>query len=314
MGINLAVVTRIAVATCVASGIALPPAWAETSLGPDVLSARRAADAVRMLPGVVEPAQIVTMSVPMDGVLAKIHVTEGQQVIAGQELAVLDNRIAAESVRTAAATAQQQFDIRSAQVELAMARRYRKRLEYAHELEAASDLELDQSQERLEQAEANLAQARGRHTVALAQLELERARLASHSVTAPFSGRIVRIEGRCGQTMTQADTLLTLVNLETLRADLHVPFIWLGKLEVGQSYPLAADAPVQGPLWAKLVAFEPMIDAATKTFRCVFEIENAAGELPAGFAVRLLATHDFSKLTDSPAVSDRTDELATASH
>ena len=99
--------------------------------------------------------------------------------------------------------------------------------------------------------------------------------------------RVVAIEGKIGQSMDVNDELLTVANLRVLRVELNLPIRWLDQLEIGRAYDLAAEAPVDRILTAKLIWYEPMINAATHTFRCVFEIDNQDESLPAGFVLRL---------------------------
>ena len=54
------------------------------------------------LPGVTQPSQQVTLSVPVEGVLSELLVTEGTEVEAGQPIARLDDRIARAAVASAA--------------------------------------------------------------------------------------------------------------------------------------------------------------------------------------------------------------------
>ena len=243
---------------------------------------------VAMLPGMVEPEQLVNMSVPLDGVLGELAVREGDFVIKGQLLAKMDTRVAEEAVRVAEASANQQASIEAAETEHRAAQSYLNRVRYASELQAASELEIDQAHDRVEVTKAGVAQAKNQQQVALTQLALEQARLRAHSILAPFTGRVIRIDAKAGQTMTRSEPLLTLVNMQTLRADLHVPIRWFRKLKVGETFELMAYEPVDAKIPARLLSCEPLIDAATKTFRCVFVIDNSSEDLPAGFSVRLV--------------------------
>ena len=241
-----------------------------------------------MLPGVVEPKEAVDIAAPRDGVLMKLLVAEGRSVSKNQVLAIMDNRVTTAAVSVATGVAGRQAEIELAEIHLQTTQRFLKRVEQAHQHQATSDVELDDAREEYEKAKSELAQAREQQRHAQAVLELERARLDAHNVRAPFDGRVLRVTGREGQSMTRSDGLLKLANIKTLRVDLYVPVQWFRKLEVGDQFWLSADAPVEREIPALLVAYEPVIDAGTNTFRCVFEIENQDESLPAGFVVRLV--------------------------
>jgi RND family efflux transporter MFP subunit len=224
----------------------------------------------------------------LDGVLREILVREGQTVEKDQILAQMDNRVAEAEVRLAQAICARSGAMARAEYELKLADNVLNRLLSVEDRQAVSELEVDQARSRRDEANAALAQAHEQALEARIQLDLALARLETHNVRAPFAGRILRIDARTGETVTEADPLLTLANLKTLRTELYVPIEWYPRLKVGQSYQLAASAPVDQRVSAILAAVAPVIDAATQTFRCVFEIDNDDLRLPAGFAVRFI--------------------------
>ena len=252
----------------------------------------------KMLPGIVVAVDAVTLSVPMNGVLDRINVTEGDRVTRGQPLAALDDRIALASVRLAEVLANHNALIVQAQQQQLQMERFLSRVSKAHASKAASDHELDQAKAEFNSACQSLKQAEERQEQARAQLELERVKLAGHQIVAPFDGCVSRIAAHVGQSMNTSEPLLQIVNLSQLKVELHVPANLFGKLVVGSEYSLDAGSPVNGHILARLKASENMIDAATNTFRCVFLINNLDEKLPAGFVARLAA--------NSSATSTRT--------
>ena len=245
---------------------------------------------VSRLPAIVEPVQSVAMSVPADGLLMRIEVAEGDRVARDQILAQLDNRVALASVKLAEQTTRRAASIQGAESTLDSARRRLERLKRLGQ--AVSDDELDQAQTAVSQAETNLELAREQYRESLAQLELERARLDSLNIRAPFDGVVIQIDAQPGQTMTRSDSLLTLANLSQLKADLHLPVEWFGKVHLGDRCKLKASAPVDAILDATIVSMEPRIDAATRTFRCQVEIDNADQRYPAGFSVQMILENE----------------------
>ncbi len=251
------------------------------------LGSDRALDVVEMLPGIAESARLVELAAPLDGVVMRLPVAEMDDVQAGQPLLELDDRVARAALDIASAVAQRTGQLSRAKGELRWAIRFQQRVEEAFQQQAASELELDEAGSRVEQAQAALKQAREANREARAELELEQARLALHTVAAPFRGRLIRLRAKVGQTVKAGEPLMTLADLSTLVVEMNVPIQFFNQLELSRSYTLAAQAPLNRELPARLVSTEPIVDAATETFRCVFEIENRHLELPAGFAARL---------------------------
>ena len=245
-------------------------------------------DIVTMLPGIAEPARQAVLAAPLSGVLMSVKVREGDQVKPGQILAVMDNRIAAAELQYAKVTSRQTAEIGQAQVTLQHAKSLLLRLLSVEDRRALSELEVEQATNRRDQAAALLDAVREQASSAGAKLELAKTRLEVHNIRAPLAGQVIRVDAQPGQTLSGPEPVVHIVDMRTLRVSLRVPVTFFGKLEPGDGYHLAASAPVNRSVPATLVACEPMIDAATQTFRCVFEMDNANRALPAGFATRLV--------------------------
>lgn len=245
------------------------------------------ADSIEMLPGIVEARQSVDMAFPTMGTIAKIDVIEMQSVEEGQLLARMDDRLARASLAAAEAVASRGAMLLRAKSAVSLAEKYLGRVRDAYGKSAASGLELDEAEGRVEEARAGLEQAHEREREADAQVALEQVRLNGYELRAPFAGTVTRITGKPGGTGNPNEPILRLTNSSQLRVVLHVPVSYFGLLKVGESYTLEAEAPAPPFVVAQLLAHEQAIDAATDTFRCVYEIENSDLSLPVGFVVRL---------------------------
>jgi RND family efflux transporter MFP subunit len=284
-------VTAITVVGCIAiaaTASAKQPFWPFTPLLESAASQPSPSNVISMVPGIVQPVRKVSLSGHVRGVLMEVRVREGQTVAAHQIVAVMDNRVSVAEVRLAAAANARQAAIREAQCQLQLAENLLSRLLEVKQQDAVSELEIDQARSRRDQAKASLDQAHEQACEVTIRLELARARLEAFNVRAPFAGHVLRIERHPGETVIETDAILTLASLDVLRAELYIPTQWYGRLTIGSHYQLAAAAPLNHPVAAKLISFDPVIDAGTQTFRCVFEIDNSDGQLPAGFAVQFL--------------------------
>ena len=240
------------------------------------------------------------MSAPLQGILVEVQVKGGDRVKTGQILAVMDNRVAKAAVSAARAAADRTAEVDYSKHALALARSLFARHKALQDAQAGAEFELEQARAQRDQAEATLASALEAQLQAKRSLELEEARLGVHNIRAPFDGEIVRIGATVGTTLTPSDKLLTIVCLDSLEAELHLPLELFGALHPGKSYRLWAFAPVDRPIRARLASASPMIDTASKTFRCLFTIDNRDRQLPAGFGVRFDLSHPESYREDSP--------------
>ncbi len=94
-----------------------------------------------------------------------------------------------------------------------------------------------------------------------------------------------------GSTVSQGMPVVRVADLSRLRAVVFVPYEWHADLRPGVVLPVRADIPVDRLLDAVVVSAEPVIDAATRTFRCVVEIDNRDRRLPAGFTIVVEEDH-----------------------
>jgi RND family efflux transporter MFP subunit len=243
---------------------------------------------INMLPAVAKPLEIAELSTPTDGALVTLNVREGDQVQQGSLLAVTDDRIAAASCRVAEAGASREASLAVAKAKQTLAEQYLARITQTFSEKAASGLELDEARSRVDEARAMLLEGYELKREARAKVDLEQARLDDHRLRAPFSGTVTRIKKHVGETLTRDDVLMTLVNLSRLRAELNVPLQYIDHYPSNSTARLIASLPHQPLLQATVVHVDPMIDAATNTFRIVVEIDNTDQALPAGFAIRLI--------------------------
>lgn len=244
---------RPLIALSLACGFATPILDARETPTPDALPA---------VEGIVKPARQVVLKAPLVAKVKEILVDEAQQVEQGTLLVQLDDAVQAAMVAHAEA-AQKLADLALQSTR------------DIHRSHAATDFELRRAELEAEQAAATL--------------RLEQARLAQYRVEAPFRGHVVRIQAREGATVGEDDAVLVFAELDPLEAEFHLPAACYRDLRVGQAYELAAGPPVNDTLTATCKTIEPLLDPASATFRCVFTIENAETQLPAGFAVRMEA-------------------------
>ena len=257
-------------------------------VGEDLPDVRYEWDAPVLMHGIARAENEVTMAAPFDGVLSELRVKEGDWVEWGDVLAVMDDRVARSAVRVAEANAELSSTIDHARQDLLLADDLLKRMTAADDGFAIAEFELHQARVRRDQARAALAGAEQEQRRAIERLDLERARLDTHLVRAPFDGLVTLVPASAGQTLTSDDPLVRVVDHRRLRVEVFLPLESFGGLRQGDECRLRAQAPVADTITGEVTFVEREIDAASETFRCVFRVDNAEGELPVGFAVELM--------------------------
>lgn len=261
-----------------AGGQSAPPGLGPGS-GPGLASAYR---------GLVVAEKQVELKAPVEGILRELLVEESQRVQAGSRLAAMDDDVQEATVRAAMVRAENTTEVTIRQLALKESIIRLERMQDLYRNGAAQEWELRQAQLQRDMAEAELEAARLQLKLAVESLNVERRRLDKLRVNAPFDGRVVRLNTVAGATLRQEDSILLFVDLSRLKAEFHLPAELFNLFQVGKFYDLEAEEPVNRRLRARLRSVEPVIDPASRTFRCVLEIENAEESLPAGFSVRLI--------------------------
>ena len=72
---------------------------------------------------------------------------------------------------------------------------------------------------------------------------------------------------------------------------MHLPLSLFGRFKVGQAYGLMGDEPIRKKIEERLKIVDPVIDLASRAFRCVFQIDNKGKTLPVGFTAQLPVAH-----------------------
>ena len=244
--------------------------------------------AAERVQGLVDPGREVTLAAPLDAIVAELPLEEGDRVRLGDAVALMDDRLQLVEVEKARLRAQAEAPLQEAEAVLAEQQIVVERAEEAQAGSAASDWEVRRARLQRDQAAAALLDAEDQRRLAVTELRLQEELLSRHRVNSPFDGRVTRRHVEPGTHLQRGEEILSLVSLQPLHARIHLPIEFFGRLEVGETYALEPDFVISTePIRARLIALDPVIDSASRTFRCLFEIDNADEALPAGFVVFL---------------------------
>lgn len=244
--------------------------------------------------GLVRPSRQVTLRSPLNEPLAQVLVEESQRVEAGEVLAQLDSGEQALAVEAARLEAESEAQVRKARLTVEEAEFSLEHLTELASRDVAGSWEIRRAELELRQAEADHDLAEERAARAELDHQRQQARLARYTLTAPFDGTVHRIEADEGTLLSSEQPILSVVALDPLQAVVYVPIEEFGELRTGDRYAFEAAAPVDRRLTGELITIDPVLDPASQSFRCVFEIANPDLELPAGFTVRLVGAADDS--------------------
>ncbi|WP_417735807.1 efflux RND transporter periplasmic adaptor subunit [Rosistilla oblonga] len=255
--------------------------WDALQYDPSILATRS------QLHGIARGKLESEMRFEIPGVVAKVHVRDGQWVEKGEPLLSLQDAVVRAAWKVAQAQASQHGTVEAARLEAELIGRQLDRLQQAFREQASSEFELEEKRSQFAQAQAALTVQQEEANAAGANLELKAAELQKFHLVAPFAGQVVRIDKKQGQPIDPNESALMIVDARRLEIEMFLPIALFGEIAVGHQYAMRADAPVGRSLQATAIYVAPIVDATSGTFRCLFEIDNTDLKLPAGFAVRL---------------------------
>jgi membrane fusion protein (multidrug efflux system) len=193
-----------------------------------------------------------------EGVVTVLDVEEGRRVRAGARLAQIEDEA-------------QRFTLQEREAELHSAEAAFQRAQKLHADKMLSEQQFIEARSEYETARARRDRAR---------LDLERC-----AVRAPFAGVVALRMVQPGQMVKEGALMFRVSDPDTLRAELLLPEEELGRVRVGQRvtlFPRVGGAPAE----ARVTRVNPVVDAASGTFRVVIDLDNRRAGLPPGISVR----------------------------
>ena len=210
--------------------------------------------------GSVRSDESVTLRPEVTGRIAEIRFREGQAVTKGSLLVKLDDSVT-------------KADADQARANLWLAK-------------SKSDRAAELNQKGFVSAQAK-DEAEGGLRVAQATVQSAEARLAKMEIRAPFSGVIGLRQVSVGDYVKDGQDMVNLEAIESLKVDFRVPEMFLRQVQVGQSLQLTLDAVPGKTFEGKVLAINPLVDAAGRSVVLRAQIRNTGAALRPGMFARV---------------------------
>ncbi len=235
------------------------------------LEPQRIGDLVKVT-GTIKPAQEAAIAAQVGGPAETVAVRPGDHVAAGQllvEVGTRDLRLQLDQQRSTRA---------SSVVQLRAAEATLQRTKLLAEKGLAARTTLDTAQAEVDQLVAAIATQESQ--VGLAEANLERAR-----VTAPFSGTVATREIEPGQVINPGTTMLSIVDLSTVRVEVIASLKDSARIRVGQTVRLSVHG-LKGEHFAGTVdRVSPVAEAGTRSIKVYLSLDNPERTLRGGMFV-----------------------------
>ena len=221
-----------------------------------------------IISGELSPTREATVRAELGGAVLEVTVEEAQAVSKGALLARIETRTL-EDARQSAASA-----VRSAENQLAVARRETERTERLVEAGALAARELDVARNTVSAGEAAVADARSR----LASAERS---LGDTTIRAPFNGIVASRSVHTGDIVVPGAEMFRIIDPSSMRLEASVPSEDLSILRVGAK----VDFTVRGydrSFTGRIERIAPQADPTTRQVPIYVAIPNPGGRLVAG--------------------------------
>lgn len=265
---------RVRLLRCIAVGLLLQAtAWAASAPAAD-------------LDCLIEPSEMVAVSMPVEGLLERVTVDRGDVVEKGQVLATLESSVERATVAVARARAVMEAPIKGSQVRIDFGDRRLARTELAYKEGGLPLKELDEAETSKVLAEIGLLEARENKRLAGVELERAEAALALRTIPSPIRGVVMQRFLSPGEFAKQTP-ILKLAQIDPLYVEVIVPVAYLGRIAPGMVAQVMPESPVSGAYRARVIVVDRVVDAASGTFGVRLELPNPGHRLPAGLKCRV---------------------------
>lgn len=238
----------------------------------------------------LEPDRIVDIASIKRERIDALHVREGDHVMQGQLLVTFANSVTTARLRLAEEAAGFQGDIDAA---TALVEQRKSRVAVLQRLSRSGNArpqELESALTNLAMAEAQLLKASEEKHARISEVAIIQAELKEKQILSPINGIVLTINHDEAELVGGADQvpIMTLVQLEPLKAVFHVPMHIAAGLREGEALSLS----IGGERVKATVDFvSPVIEAQSDTVIVRFRLPNPSGTFISGSRITFTPNH-----------------------
>ena len=211
--------------------------------------------------GIIEEESGVSLSFAGAGTIKRLQVCEGQNVVAGQLIGVIDAATAAN------ATAVAQAATRQAREALAQAQDAYTRMRMLHDNGSLPEIKWVETETKVAQAKQMLHQT-------LASEQIARKGLADTRLTAPFSGYIAHKSADIGQNVLPGQPVVSLVKIDRVKVKISVPEEEIAQIRIGQQIRFHVSSLSNEPFWGQVSEKSVSADPISRSYTVKAIVDN----------------------------------------
>lgn len=210
--------------------------------------------------GTLTPVNGADVTTESGGIVTAIHFEAGSRVQKGAPLVTLN-------------AANERAELQRLEAQAQLADLNKERREKLLKLEAIAKADVDNA----------VSEAQAAH----AAVDAQRAKLAQKEVRAPFSGVLGIRQINVGQFLSPGTGIVTLQALDPIYVDFSLPEQQVGAVQSGYKVQAFVESFPGEAFTGTILAIEPRVDVATRTFKIRARIANPSLKLRAGQFARV---------------------------
>ncbi len=251
----------------------------------------------------------VELSSRIDGILEAVSVDVGDSIDRNQVIAKLESEVEQAALEYARAKASINSDVRLQEVSLAYGRRQLNRVRELHEKNLSSFQDFDKVETETRLTRFKLAQAKENKFLAELDLKQAEALYNRHTIRSPVRGIVVERYLNPGESVEERP-IVKIAQINPLRVEVVAPVSMLGKVKTGQLAMVRPELPVGGNHQAVVKIVDPILDAASGTFRIRLEIPNDDYSLTSGLRCQVRFLDKMADRQPEPVKMKQADAVA----
>jgi RND family efflux transporter MFP subunit len=235
----------------------------------------------------IEPAQVVKLGTPVEGILADVLVDRGDAVKVGQVVAHMESGVEQAMYALAQARGEDESAIRSAEARHAFLLRKVERLKGLLAKAIVSKAEVEEAQAETEVALQDINQAKANLTVARLDADRAQAVLRLRTILSPVDGVVTEVQMAPGEYRNGQQQIATIARTDHLRVEVFVSNAYFGRIRKGTTARIVPDEPVGGQYDGTVTVVDEVLDAKSGTFGVRLDLPNPERKVPAGLSCRI---------------------------
>jgi cobalt-zinc-cadmium efflux system membrane fusion protein len=259
----------------------------------------------------IEPEQIADVGSSVTGVVEQLPVALGDNVTAGQAVAMLRADVERANAQVAEARTRVDAETKAAQANLVLAHQKVKRTQQLLEQNFVSTQAVEQAVAEAEVANQKFQMAKSQQQIYLQEQAVARAQLGLRTLRSPISGVVVERYSNLGERVDDRP-VLRIASIDPLRVSLMIPIAQYGQIKEGDIMTIRPELPGVNAINATVRYVDKVVDAASNTFRVRLVLPNPDHRLPGGLRCKADMVAKSGTATGQPAAAATTLKPATS--